>query len=197
MRSKRRKEARVQRPAKRQAETKAPLLAGPTVGLLRAASSFKGGPPIRRKHERKPAGRVPKPRTEGDPMRLRRLGWAGVEIETAGGTLVIDPLENASPLAPHVGEAQRAPPGSRADGIGPPGARHSPALRPRRPGGHSRGARTRRVAAAPGAHAGRGARGRRHGHLGGRHRGARHTNPDLRAVGDGPHRPIRGDGGAY
>jgi L-ascorbate metabolism protein UlaG (beta-lactamase superfamily) len=49
-------------------------------------------------------------------MRLRRLGWAGVEIETAGGTLVIDPLENASPLAPHVGEA-RAPPGSSS---GPP-----------------------------------------------------------------------------
>ncbi len=128
-------------------------------------------------------------------MRLRRLGWAGVEIETAGGTLVIDPLENASPLAPHVGEAREPLPGPKRAGSALL-ARHPPALRPRRPGGHSRGARTRRVAAAPGAHAGRGARGRRHGHLGGRHRGARHTDPDLRAVGDGPHRPIRGDGGA-
>jgi L-ascorbate metabolism protein UlaG (beta-lactamase superfamily) len=47
-------------------------------------------------------------------MRLRRLGWAGVEIETAGGTLVIDPLENASPLAPHVGEAREPLPGPAA-----------------------------------------------------------------------------------
>ena len=49
-------------------------------------------------------------------MRLRRLGWAGVEIETAGGTLVIDPLENASPLAPHVGEAREPLPGPERAG---------------------------------------------------------------------------------
>ncbi|MEV5595321.1 hypothetical protein [Streptomyces sp. NPDC052496] len=31
-------------------------------------------------------------------MRLRRLGWAGVELEHAGQALVIDLIEDASPL---------------------------------------------------------------------------------------------------
>jgi hypothetical protein len=71
-------------------------------------------------------------------MRLRRLGWAGVEIETAGGTLVIDPLENASPLAPHVGEAREPPSTARLRAGGQPRGR----LRRRRGGrrGGGRGA---------------------------------------------------------
>lgn len=33
-------------------------------------------------------------------MRLRRLGWAGVEIESDGETLVIDYVQDKSPMAP-------------------------------------------------------------------------------------------------
>jgi L-ascorbate metabolism protein UlaG (beta-lactamase superfamily) len=37
-------------------------------------------------------------------MRVRRLGWAGVEIETDGATLVIDPLEDAAATFAALGE---------------------------------------------------------------------------------------------
>src|SRR5215217_783820 len=38
-------------------------------------------------------------------MRLTWLGWAGVELELDGATIVIDPLENAAAVFAPVGEA--------------------------------------------------------------------------------------------
>jgi L-ascorbate metabolism protein UlaG (beta-lactamase superfamily) len=42
-----------------------------------------------------------------DTLRLRRLGWAGVEIRLGGTRLLIDPLENAAPLEPVLGRPKR------------------------------------------------------------------------------------------
>lgn len=43
-------------------------------------------------------------------MRIRRLGWAGVELEVDGALLLVDLMEDASPLAPWVGEPHTALP---------------------------------------------------------------------------------------
>jgi len=45
--------------------------------------------------------------TTTDTMRLRRLGWAGVEIGLGDTLLLIDPLENTAPLAPVMGPPRR------------------------------------------------------------------------------------------
>ncbi|GCE00708.1 MBL fold metallo-hydrolase [Embleya hyalina] len=51
-------------------------------------------------------------------LHLRRLAWAGVEVRLGDTRLVIDPLENAEPLAPVMGSPRRplppidAPPGT-------------------------------------------------------------------------------------
>jgi len=37
-------------------------------------------------------------------MRIRRLGWAGLELEAAGSTAVIDLLEELGPMAELFGE---------------------------------------------------------------------------------------------
>jgi len=37
-------------------------------------------------------------------MLIRRLGWAGLELEAAGEQAVVDLLQDASPLAPYTGE---------------------------------------------------------------------------------------------
>lgn len=37
-------------------------------------------------------------------MRIRYLGWAGLEIEAAGSTVVVDLVEDISPMVPYVGE---------------------------------------------------------------------------------------------
>jgi L-ascorbate metabolism protein UlaG (beta-lactamase superfamily) len=37
-------------------------------------------------------------------MRVRRLGWAGLELESNGSTAVIDLLEEVGPMAPYIGE---------------------------------------------------------------------------------------------
>ena len=49
-------------------------------------------------------------------MRIRRLGWAGVELEASGESLVIDLLQDSSPLTPFVGEPQDELPGPQAEG---------------------------------------------------------------------------------
>ena len=49
-------------------------------------------------------------------MQVRRLGWAGLEITAAGRSLVVDLLEDLSPLAPIVGEARGPLPPSSQDG---------------------------------------------------------------------------------
>jgi L-ascorbate metabolism protein UlaG (beta-lactamase superfamily) len=49
-------------------------------------------------------------------MRIRRLGWAGVEVEAAGSTLVIDPMEDVSPLAPYITESHEPLPGPERPG---------------------------------------------------------------------------------
>jgi L-ascorbate metabolism protein UlaG (beta-lactamase superfamily) len=41
-----------------------------------------------------------------DEMQVRRLGWAGLEVTAAGRSLVVDLLEDMSPLAAFVGEAR-------------------------------------------------------------------------------------------
>jgi L-ascorbate metabolism protein UlaG (beta-lactamase superfamily) len=47
-------------------------------------------------------------------MRIRRLGWAGLELEAHESTAVIDLLEEVEPLAPFIGEAREPlPPPSR------------------------------------------------------------------------------------
>ncbi|MEU5698231.1 MBL fold metallo-hydrolase [Streptomyces aurantiacus] len=46
-------------------------------------------------------------RATADTLRLRRLGWAGVEIRLGGVTLLIDPLENTGPLEPVMGRPRR------------------------------------------------------------------------------------------
>ena len=42
-------------------------------------------------------------------MRIRRLGWAGVEIECEGEGLVIDFLRDAAPMAPFLRSIAAAP----------------------------------------------------------------------------------------
>jgi L-ascorbate metabolism protein UlaG (beta-lactamase superfamily) len=49
-------------------------------------------------------------------MRIRRLGWAGVEIEAAGATAVVDLLEEFGPMARFVGEPQGELPAPEAAG---------------------------------------------------------------------------------
>lgn len=49
-------------------------------------------------------------------MKVRRLGWAGIEVEAAGSTLVIDPLEDISPMAPYVTESREPLPGPERSG---------------------------------------------------------------------------------
>jgi L-ascorbate metabolism protein UlaG (beta-lactamase superfamily) len=43
-----------------------------------------------------------------DGMRIRRLGWAGVEIEAQGERLVVDPLQDAAAVFGWLGERARA-----------------------------------------------------------------------------------------
>src|SRR5436305_2908740 len=43
-------------------------------------------------------------------MRIRRLGWAGIELEADGQTALIDPLQDVTPLADFVGEPRDALP---------------------------------------------------------------------------------------
>lgn len=43
-------------------------------------------------------------------MKVRRLGWAGLEVEVAGETLLIDLFEDNSPLEPFIGAARDALP---------------------------------------------------------------------------------------
>ncbi|MDQ1701835.1 MAG: hypothetical protein QOF57_1087, partial [Frankiaceae bacterium] len=48
-------------------------------------------------------------------MRVRRLGWAGLELEEAGGGVaVVDLLEDLSGMAPFVGAPHEALPPARA-----------------------------------------------------------------------------------
>lgn len=53
-------------------------------------------------------------------LAVRRLAWAGVEVRLGDTRLLIDPLENAAPLAPVMGEPRRplppvdTPPGTHA-----------------------------------------------------------------------------------
>jgi hypothetical protein len=42
-----------------------------------------------------------------DRLHLRRLAWAGIEIRLGGTRLLIDPLEDAEPLAPVMGLPRR------------------------------------------------------------------------------------------
>jgi L-ascorbate metabolism protein UlaG (beta-lactamase superfamily) len=60
-----------------------------------------------------------------DTLRLRRLGWAGVEILLGGTRLLIDPLENAEPLEPAMGRPKRPlPPVDGPGGAEAPGGTH-------------------------------------------------------------------------
>src|SRR5712671_6743339 len=43
-------------------------------------------------------------------MRIRRLGWAGIELEADGQTVLIDALQDTTPLAEFVGEPRDALP---------------------------------------------------------------------------------------
>ena len=49
-------------------------------------------------------------------MRIRRLGWAGLELEADGATAVIDLFEEVGPLAPYIGEPHEPPPPPSARG---------------------------------------------------------------------------------
>jgi len=49
-------------------------------------------------------------------MNVRRLGWAGIEVEVDGATLVVDLFEDASPLEPFVGPPHEPLPGPERDG---------------------------------------------------------------------------------
>ncbi|MGZ6645427.1 MAG: MBL fold metallo-hydrolase [Solirubrobacteraceae bacterium] len=49
-------------------------------------------------------------------MRVRRLGWAGLELEAEGETAVIDLLEDVGPLAPFIGAPREALPAPSAPG---------------------------------------------------------------------------------
>ena len=49
-------------------------------------------------------------------MRIRRLGWAGIEIEAAGGSAVVDLLEEVGPMARFIGEAHTELPAPEARG---------------------------------------------------------------------------------
>lgn len=49
-------------------------------------------------------------------MKIRRLGWAGIEVEASGSTLVIDALEDISPMAPYVTESREPLPGPERPG---------------------------------------------------------------------------------
>lgn len=46
-------------------------------------------------------------------MKIRRLGWAGVELESAGHTAVIDPFEEFGPMTQFVGEPKTELPPAR------------------------------------------------------------------------------------
>src|SRR5215203_3920753 len=46
-------------------------------------------------------------------MKIRRLGWAGIELESAGQTAVIDLLEDLGPLAQFVGDPRTELPPAR------------------------------------------------------------------------------------
>jgi L-ascorbate metabolism protein UlaG (beta-lactamase superfamily) len=45
--------------------------------------------------------------TATDTLRLRRLGWAGVEVRLGDTRVLIDPLENVEPLEPVLGKPKR------------------------------------------------------------------------------------------
>jgi L-ascorbate metabolism protein UlaG (beta-lactamase superfamily) len=49
-------------------------------------------------------------------LRIRRLGWAGLEIEATGSTLVVDLVQDISPMAPFVGEPREPLPGPSLSG---------------------------------------------------------------------------------
>ena len=49
-------------------------------------------------------------------MNVRRLGWAGIEVEVDGATLVVDLFEDASPLEPFVGAPHEPLPGPERKG---------------------------------------------------------------------------------
>ncbi|MDQ0791399.1 MBL fold metallo-hydrolase [Streptomyces sp. B3I8] len=58
-------------------------------------------------------------------LRLRRLGWAGVEILLGGTRLLIDPLENVGPLEPALGKPKRPlPPVETPGGVEAPEGTH-------------------------------------------------------------------------
>jgi L-ascorbate metabolism protein UlaG (beta-lactamase superfamily) len=50
-------------------------------------------------------------------MRIRRLGWAGLEIQAAGATAVVDLLEDASSLAQWIGEPRQPLPSPSAAAV--------------------------------------------------------------------------------
>jgi len=56
------------------------------------------------------------PQETQDEMQVRRLGWAGLEVVAQGQSLVIDLLEDLSPLASFVGEAHGPLPAPARDG---------------------------------------------------------------------------------
>ena len=56
------------------------------------------------------------PQEAQDEMQVRRLGWAGLEVVAQGQSLVIDLLEDLSPLASFVGEAHGPLPAPARDG---------------------------------------------------------------------------------
>jgi L-ascorbate metabolism protein UlaG (beta-lactamase superfamily) len=49
-------------------------------------------------------------------MRIRRLGWAGLEIEASGSVALIDLFENVGPMAAFTGEAREALPPPSSSG---------------------------------------------------------------------------------
>jgi len=56
------------------------------------------------------------PKEAQGEMQVRRLGWAGLEVAAQGRFLVIDLLEDLSPLASFVGEAHGPLPAPSRDG---------------------------------------------------------------------------------